>query len=184
MAKRSKDTLTGGTGDVSPQFLSLNVVMSAANTFLEATVPLPVQRMQGPQPQKATIIELLKIFVNLPELDATSAVEAFFSAQTSVSTSTLAGVASLGTPKSLMSMERKAHKAFTAGGTYETVYQDPMILDLTDGAGHGILVATDNIFIQVTTTGYTAAAQFGYKFMYRWKTVSLPEYIGIVQSQQ
>ena len=184
MAKRTKDTLTGGTGDVSPQYLSATFTLSAANTATEATVPLPVQRMQGPAPQKATIIEVLKIFYNLPELDATAAVETFYTARLAICTSSTTPVATLANPKSIFYAERKAHKAFTAAGTYETVYDDPRTFDCTDGAGHGILVATDNLFLQGVTVGYTAAAIFDLKIMYRWKTVSLAEYIGIVQSQQ
>lgn len=184
MAKRSKDTLTGGTGDVSPQFMQGNVAMTAANTFKELVQPIPVQRMVGGAPQKATIIEVLKVFVNIPELDATSAVEAFFNATLQVMLKSQTGITGLGNPSCITLVERSAHKAFTAGGTYETVYTDPIVVDLTDGAGHGILVATDNLFIGAITSGYTNPVNFQWKILYRWKTVSLPEYIGIVQGQQ
>lgn len=57
-------------------------------------------------------------------------------------------------------------------------------LDLTDGAGHGYLIATDQIFVNVVSTTTSAANTVSYKIMYRWKNVGLAEYIGIVQSQQ
>jgi len=67
------------------------------------------------------------------------------------------------------------------------------IHDLTDGAGHGILIATDNVYlafdvlisspagnnISVLVGSYLQA-----DLIYRFKNVSLQEYIGIVQSQQ
>lgn len=66
------------------------------------------------------------------------------------------------------------------------------IHDLTDGAGHGILIATDNIFlvVQGLLTSYGAATTGAIQafaqadLIYRFKEVALAEYIGIVQSQQ
>ena len=60
----------------------------------------------------------------------------------------------------------------------------PIEFDITDGAGHGFLVATDQIYMQVFTNGATATATVRVKMLYRWKNVSLAEYIGIVQGQQ
>lgn len=64
--------------------------------------------------------------------------------------------------------------------------------DLTDGAGHGVLIATDNIFlnVQVTNAAFNnvtadaISATFNCDILYRFKEVKLQEYIGIVQSQQ
>jgi len=61
------------------------------------------------------------------------------------------------------------------------------IVDLTDGAGHGLLVATDTIFIGTIQTSAAVPITGGsvaWRIMYRWKNVTLQEYIGIVQSQQ
>lgn len=76
---------------------------------------------------------------------------------------------------------------FSNGGSHQQ--QHPVIHDLTDGAGHGILVATDSIFFGVLNpAGYGAggANSLGAEanLLYRWKDVSIEEYIGIVQSQQ
>lgn len=74
--------------------------------------------------------------------------------------------------------------AFTAGGSFFVTDTEPYHDDLTDGAGHGVLVATDRIYCQISSTGTGAAQQCTGKIWYRWKNVTLPEYIGIVQSQQ
>lgn len=72
----------------------------------------------------------------------------------------------------------------------------PIIHDLTDGAGHGILIATDNIYLNAlvayvdadTSAAYAGAPSFIFaasncELIYRFKAVTLQEYIGIVQSQ-
>ena len=85
-------------------------------------------------------------------------------------------------------------KAFSFATTQPLVGWDvgfvdtnPTLRDLTDGAGHGILVATDSIFLTgyVPSNWYTNGTNTVFvKLLYRWKDVSLAEYIGIVQSQQ
>jgi len=76
---------------------------------------------------------------------------------------------------------------------YSTDNESIDIHDLTDGAGHGILIATDQIFLTqqtslacLTASG-TADSITGFvqaDLIYRFKEVKLQEYIGIVQSQQ
>lgn len=62
--------------------------------------------------------------------------------------------------------------------------------DLTDGAGHGVLIATDNVWLTaflngaVPDIGTTAALNVYADLLYRFKKVTLQEYVGIVQSQQ
>jgi len=69
-------------------------------------------------------------------------------------------------------------------GSYGKVHKAITCTDLTDGAGHGILVATDTFQVAIQSQGYVAAQVYGFKILYRMKTVGLVEYIGIVQSQQ
>jgi hypothetical protein len=94
-----------------------------------------------------------------------------------------AGIA-LGDPRVIVASYKIARGAFTAAGTFE--FGEDLIddIDLTDGAGHGVLVATDSIFIGAATTSYAGAATFYARVFYRFKEVTLQEYIGIVQSQQ
>jgi hypothetical protein len=81
--------------------------------------------------------------------------------------------------------ETSFRNAFTAGGSVSQPQCDIFqVMDLTDGAGHGILIATDSIFIAVSETGYTGPNNIAVKIMYRLVEVGLQEYIGLVQSQQ
>jgi len=80
--------------------------------------------------------------------------------------------------------EKTRFGSFTAGGTAWTTETEPYHDDLTDGAGHGVLVATDQIYCQISSSSTGAAQTCAGKIWYRWKNVGLAEYIGIVQSQQ
>ena len=189
MAKRastSGDQLTGGTKDVNPQFLSGRVTMTAANTAITVPLGTPIVRV-GPQTSgQAIIMEVLKVWVQMPNIDtdAAAATSRVFQASFRTVASTTAPGA-LDDPRCFAFFERTVRNAFTAAGTGMLDYQnDPLCFDCTDGAGHGILIATDNVFITVLTSGQTAAEAFPFKILYRFKKVSLIEYIGIVQSQQ
>ena len=74
--------------------------------------------------------------------------------------------------------------AFSAGGTYYFTDKDPNTTDFRDGAGHGVLYAQDRIFLQINSE-FTGVQNTVYiKIYYRFKTVRLEEYVGIVQSGQ
>jgi len=182
---RGGGILTGGTGDVSPQFLSFRATQSAADTTTTTTQAIPTQRL--PDQGKAQVMEVLKIFfigTNLPTIASAT--------ETQDQISVFLSTTSFGTTNTTFQESRvfagfinSQRGAFTAAGTYamtQTPY--PHVIDTSDGAGHGVLIATDNIFAQVQSVGTGATNVADLKLLYRWKNVSLQEYIGIVQSQQ
>jgi len=57
-------------------------------------------------------------------------------------------------------------------------------VDYTDGAGHGILVAVDQMFAQVTGVSMPSAVVIHGVLAYRFKEVTLTEYVGMVTEQQ
>lgn len=179
--------LTGGTGDVNPQLLSDSAAQSAADTTTTSQLVLPIQRIATNAPNQSVVMEVLKIFVQFPAFGAIANVAEVAENMTcafgtrNASTTAL----TLSDPSVIWMAQVRRQGAFTAGGTYGYI-EDPctVTVDLTDGAGHGVLVATDSLFIQVgsANTGQTVTARF--KILYRWKRVGLAEYIGLVQSQQ
>ena len=190
MAKRASgsSSLTGGTGDVNPQFLNGRVTLSAANTATEVTLGTPIVRV-GPQTGgSAIIMELIKLWVDMPPVDQDNAAATARVKRFSISTTSSGGTAAVVTldnPRGLAYLGIQLRNAFTAAGTgMLSNALEPQCWDFTDGAGHGILVATDNLFIQADSQGEAAADVFRWKLSYRFKKVSLIEYIGIVQSQQ
>ena len=184
------DQLTGGTKDVNPQYLSGLLTMSAANTATEITLGTPIVRVggAGASASKSIIMEILKVFVQMPEVDVDAAAATSRTLGLAVMTASSGAtpaLPNLDNPRVIAWFMHSVRNAFTAAGTgILDLQNDSYCFDCTDGAGHGILVATDNLFIVANTAGQTAASSFRFKILYRFKEVSLVEYIGIVQSQQ
>lgn len=185
MKRGRKDLLTGGSGDVNPQYLSGRITQTSADATTSVSIPLPVSKI--PQANQATIIEILKIYVDFNNFfGGTAAIESDFSRKICFSTINFGGVqGEFNEPNLFCQVEQKKRGAFTALGTYYMYEGDnPFVFDLTDGAGHGLLIATDNIFGQASSNLTTQTNVINYKILYRFKTVGLLEYVGIVQSQQ
>ena len=188
MVKRGfGDMLTGGTKDVNPQFLSFTAATSAADTTTTTSQSLPIQRL--PTAGRSQVMEVLKVFVERPSYPTLAAVTEvldnmlLYLTTKSFGTTAIGGIGAEATVFCADTSESRG--AFTAAGTYKTTVADRIqVYDLTDGAGHGIIIATDNIFAQVQSSGIGAVITFGIKIMYRMKNVGLAEYIGVVQSQQ
>lgn len=185
MAKRSKDTLTGGSHDVNPQWMTGRVTQSAADVTTTAPFRLPRQVLPGAQ-GRALVMEVLRVWFDTPAGTTTAAAPAAYGFKVALTTKDF-GTTSVPTdePTLFAYHQKEIVNAFTAAGTFWFISNEPFVLDLTDGQGHGVLVATDSIFFQlnsITATGVINAATF--KILYRWKEIGLAEYIGIVQSQQ
>lgn len=183
MKRGRGDSVTGGTGDYSPQLLTVAITMTGANTYTESSIPLPQNRFQIKK-GKSIVVEVLKTIWDLPVKDNNpgAAGEASL-ALAQLSTISLAAISSAETH--VFAYAQKEYRgAFTAAGSYAAVIHEPFVLDTTDGAGHGFLVATDNIFLAANTSNFTAAATMVCKILYRFKEIGLEEYIGIVQGQQ
>lgn len=183
--KRRGGSLTGGTGDVNPQFFNMNLLQASANTTLSEEFPIPRQRSPLPG-GKSQVMEILKIFWNINPYEALAAVTEVEQRVTGVISTTSFGTtdAVLSNPRAIAVMEMKQQGAFTAGGTYDHIGPTIFVQDLTDGAGHGVLVATDSLFLQVQAANRDNPEEIRVKILYRFKNVALEEYIGIVQSQQ
>jgi len=184
----SRKALTGGTDDVNPQYLSARFSQSGTDSTDVFQFATPIVRVGSNSNGRATIMEILKVFMVLPDAPQAGAVQtaaaALMSLMTS-NTSTPSTVVQFGDSRVIANPRYTIGHAFNAGGSGLTASTtEPKVFDLTDGAGHGLLVAVDNLFVQVDTTGMAGARVFELKILYRFKTVSLTEYIGIVQSQQ
>lgn len=176
--------LTGGTGDVNPQWMTFSVTQSAADTTTTQQQNIPVQRL--PQGGRAQVLEVLKIQAFIQQFPAiASATEAEDTLSLFLSTTSFGTTATtFAEPRVFAAVQRVKQGAFTAAGTYGVEYALIDQIDLSDGAGHGLLIATDSIFAQLVSGGTGAANTARIKMLYRWKDVGLSEYIGIVQSQQ
>lgn len=224
--RRASDQLTGGTHDVNPQWLKLHAAVdqgtSADGTNLNAQVGAQVPVIRVPQTaSRATVVELLKVrWNNTFSFDTTSYEPMVLIQAISVADCKaflLTAPISAGALQTVQSSDvvvsgtnvawhgkRTNFYQFEIGvpnnvintsvGTTQTY---PFEQDLTDESGHGVLVASDNLYLFVM--GNESEGVFGNgttvdpllqgvdctcEVLYRFKDVSLTEYIGIVQSQQ
>lgn len=63
-------------------------------------------------------------------------------------------------------------------------WQQRVTQDFTDNAGNGILIATDNLYMCIGSENTGGSDDMTWKLLYRFRTVPVIEYVGIVQSQQ
>lgn len=186
MKRRRTDTLTGGSGDVNPQLFSGKITTIANDTPISNAYLNPISRLPKTG-TKVAVMEVLKVYVWLPDTLVTGAVETTYMATINFGTKDF-GTSNLvraGEPTVFALLTVLRNGAFTVGGTYSVAAVPlPVTMDLTDGIGHGILVASDYIYVQLDTAGHGGLASAYFKILYRIKNVALTEYIGIVQSQQ
>lgn len=186
--KRSRGGFGGGTGDVNPQwFAAQGPGVSAA--YADTATVLPRERL--PYGGKSQVMEVLKVqFVVDPAatLDVSAAGDALFFLTTKSFGTT---VPSLGQMGGTVICHKRIDVSFAgAPATFQVSAALDSVIDLTDNAGNGVLVATDSIFVGfIQTAGAKPITSAGTgkvaaRIFYRWKNVALTEYIGIVQSNQ
>ena len=175
--------MTGGSGDVNPQLLTTqNINAPADGSVNEIQVALPVTRSGGCSKTKTTVFELLKIFVSHPFLQGTPP-NTPTTYITNLDVCTAPNTAALGPTSLVVGGSSVAYRIQNSGASWAVAVISEQGVDLTDGAGHGILIATDYVWIKVNTVNFTALSTFGCKLLYRLKEVGLTEYMGILQSQ-
>lgn len=176
--------LTGGSGDVNPQYMGVQVQLSAVNVFTQATIQIPVNRLRVGR-GRAWVTEILKIYVqlSLPE-GAVAATEQSDTISWHVAYLTQGGILNLANANCIMAGVRGDQHSWTAAGTYYVETSYPQEIDMTDGAGHGVLIAVDQLFLGAVSTGKVGLVVVDMKVLFRFKEVGIAEFIGIVQSQQ
>lgn len=189
MSKRGRTSggsVTGGTGDIKPQYFTLHAAASAADDYAVEKISLPVPRF-GTMKTKATIVEVLSVdwYLNMADYgDSASTAFGFLSTNTARSTgetSTLATLVEDAKDPTTLGLAVQNRVLVTQGGFTQV---SPIHVEMTDENGNGVLIATDSIFIVGGFVGNTAAGEVICKMKYRLVNVGVSEYVGIVQSQQ
>lgn len=179
--KRGGDQLTGGSRDVNPQLMTVDLIQTANDTATVVQLNLPIPRLPTKQ-GKNLVIELL--WIEYFFLGWNTAPGSTSQTLVTVTTSPAIGTSirnALNDPRIIDAWFRLFANATSAG------FQDVAVShesQLTDEAGHGLLIATDSLYFGLYSTGTLSTNNMVLKLAYRWKEVSLVEYIGIVQSQQ
>jgi hypothetical protein len=185
MSKRNRGSLTGGTGDVNPQWFNLPA-LTMGNAYVDVSSTLPRERL--PYGNLSQVMEVLKVEFSLATTSVLNATVGTNSASRMYLTTRTFGTVEPTTPQNNGGVVTKwrIELPSTAASATAEVFQGVYLSDLTDGAGHGMLVATDNVFLGGIQTAATSPINgvVNVRLLYRWKNVQLQEYIGIVQSQQ
>ncbi len=182
----SGGSVTGGTGDIKPQIMTVVVGSAGAvddYSFIQVNVPRIVLNPTG----GSTIMELLKVwwYVALDDLGDIDGIWAAYLSTTRIrivgetfNAGTLQNDAERPGVFAMVALD----KTLVTTGGHSIVF--PLVVDLTDGNGNGILVATPTIFATFGALGNTATTSTATaKILYRLVNVDLTEYVGIVASQ-
>ncbi len=180
-ARGDPNNLSGGTGDVNPQTFVVTVTQTGVDTPTQLQFPVPVARYPGSR-DRAVVMEILDVTFILGDLVPVATNAAIVGILSTRAISVAAGQFAARTDSSNIAQFRKDLVFFSASGA---VYSDgDTRIDLTDAAGHGVLVAVDQLVVSLITAATGTVNQLGVKMRYRLKEIGLSEYIGIVQSQQ
>lgn len=167
--------LTGGTGDVNPQYLTFSAVQSSLNETVVVESPLNLGPSATVKKGKALVFELLKIqseWAGNFNDGLVNSVTIVFTTQESAQ--------SINSPAAFYEFPI-INRNILNDLTFTIIPKD--VQDFTDGAGHGILIATPSIFMIFGSVGLDLVSACAAKVFYRWKEVSIEEYIGIVTQQ-
>jgi len=166
----------GFRGDQYANFLTFTVTQPAVNTFTVEPVFSPIPRLisQGRQ----TIMEVIAIDFHDSAYNPAAGASLYIGMSTGP---TPTGISYIDNPTNVFT--RHIETVSIAGG-FDRRW--PIRIDLQDEKGKGALIAADRFFFWVQNTpalpGWVIAAKV--RLYYRMVSVSLQEYIGIVQSQQ
>lgn len=182
----SGGSATGGTGDIKPQFMTVNLPTGGGvddYSIVSVTTPVITRTPGG----FATVMEILSVHWYLGIADANDDDSLWFGFLSTTSNRVQNETSSLGSfiqdlsqPTVFAAYGLEQNFVTTGGETHVL----PGIVNTNDGNGNGILVATPRFFV---VQGSVAAASLSagiVKILYRLVNIGLEEYIGIVAAQQ
>ena len=187
-SKRQRVELGGGTGDVKPQYFTMKSGAMISDTYDVTQFSLPVPRF-GTMKTKATVFEILSLDWYLAidaALDGSHVTMALLTTSTNRLDTQPAILQSItqdvAEPRSIgAALQVNVSNAPASGALSNNM---PIHIDTTDGAGNGVLVATDSIFLVTANVDNGVGSETVVKMKYRLTNIGISEYVGIVQSQQ
>lgn len=182
---RGDGSLTGGLGDVNGAFLSTTVTQTGSDATTTQSIQTPVTVVAGRS--SSDIMEILKVFFyfdvtppptansNASRFDIYLSTKNFATTEPSLRQGDALVFAAATIQNSVT--QSSAVGEITATGVY------PIAMDLTDGAGHGFLVATSNIYAQLVSASTSQTNVCRIKILYRLKKVSESQLTSLLLSQ-
>lgn len=182
MSKRKAPELTGGTGDVNPQWFSFVVLQTGNDAETTNTVDLPISPGQVSRGNKAVVIELLRVQF-IWSLDPTQSPS--IPQRWAALLGTRAPVGALSASQSATDHIITDQFATIQAGAGSTVLgrQASLMYDLTDGVGHGLIIASKSVAGHISTFNTGIANRVVIRMLYRYKEVGLTEFLTMSQFQ-
>ena len=87
--RKRRDTLTGGTNDVNPQYMNIQVIQTAVDTYAQQNQQIPIQRLQNQG--RAQVMEVLKVFFQSSDISTTTVGVTLRQLQLTLTTKSFAG---------------------------------------------------------------------------------------------
>lgn len=167
--------------DLYPNQLTVVATPAAANSFVEVPVPLPTSQLISPRPGYFYVVEILKIFYNSQYPNFVAATNVFNTMQ--LSRKAEGGLAAHSTY--LVGPQVKENVVFPAVmANNASLFSDdvhPIVVDLTDGQGHGLLVSAKTLYLGAQSQGSVIAQWASARILWRLKLVSADELLGLTQ---
>jgi hypothetical protein len=162
--------------DVYPQIFHMDVTQTTINTFKEASFSTPVVRTPSVK-GKALVMEILKIFVEMPSPPTTNATEQW--RVVALSRKTATSVDSMS--KDNLFCHYHGWINVAASGGFQAVHNE-MVYDFTAPNGKGILFAGSTLYLQAMSVNYPAATYVSVKvrILYRLVEVETSELVGLL----
>ena len=158
---------------MNPQLLGGRVVESAANTFTQATIAVPVNRVTGSS-NFAQVIEALWVEFDLTGVEGFNAINEGFVCQLTQTSKT--AIVLIDDADMIAKQSIEVQAIVTSGGG---IQQNIVRVNLTDMAGHGPIIATPNVFFGISGLALAAVVTASFRMAYRFKNVGLQEYVGL-----
>ncbi len=187
--RSSGGSVTGGTGDIKPQIMTVAVDAPAAinNYSIEQfNTPRITRAGGGFGDTFSTVMEILSVDWYLGIEDAADVAEihsgflSFRVVRTQNQTATAVTFAADLALSSVFAGVLSFENTLTSGAHSWTM---PIHVNLTDNNGNGVLIATDRLFATTGSVQNGIASSGVAKILYRMTNIGLAEYIGIVQAQ-
>ena len=168
-------TSRGSRRDKYPQFFAGRLTESSANTFTTVSINVPTNLLQA-RGNRRTIIEVL--WIDLEVINGDGATASHESVSWTLG-STPTAILGINDPRAIAKYNQ--HQILTTSGL--RAYRWPQTLDMQTKDGYGYLLAADRFHVSVLGASQTSPLVVEWRMYYREVSVSVMEYVGIVQQQ-
>jgi len=169
--------------DFFPNYMSWRLVLTANDTFTTDKIFTPIPRNQAIKGNRAVVMELLWLDVDVHNLKLLAADDEIFWGISTGNVPTKLITLDAGNCLAYGSIECLAKQAGSEGFGISSLTK-PQRYDMQTKDGYGLLLASDafNFYADSLNTG--EKIEYNCRLYYRFVQIPVTEFIGLVQSQQ